>query len=192
MAVVPAVLFSGCDNGNASGAGNTLVRIQPSNYVTLAPATTTIPTTTLPDPNLPPPVEYADGEQSYQIRANDSMFKIGALFEVDAELIAIHNGWNDGINHLLIPGDVILIPPGARVPGDEPDEVETGLAGGEQPSLESQGCTYVIQLGDNPSKVADRFGVSLLDLQGINSESVMSSFLVGATIIIPPGGDCDQ
>ena len=122
------------------------------------------------------------------VEAGDSVAAIAAVHGVDAGVLATYNQWADGIYHPIFPGDPILIPPGALIPA-----TETTIPGVETAAEpETAGCTYVVQAGDNPSKVADKFGVSVLDLQGINSESVMSSFLVGATLVIPPGGDCDQ
>ncbi len=189
IAAVPVALLAGCGGSSGAGATGTLARIQPTSFVTQLPATTTSTTTTIAtDAPVQDGTQISEGEQVYVVVAGDSVSKIAAQHGVDATVLATYNQWADGISHLIIPGDPILIPPGALIPAT----VTTipGIEPADEP--EAAGCTYVVQAGDNPSKVADKFGVSVLDLQGINSESVMRSFLVGATLVIPPGGDCDQ
>lgn len=54
--------------------------------------------------------------QAYTVVANDSLVRIAALFDVSPEIIANFNGWDDCLDHVLFVGDLVLIPPGARVP----------------------------------------------------------------------------
>lgn len=185
---VPVALLAGCGGSSGAGATGTLARIQPTSFVTQLPATTTTTTTTIPtEAPVQDGTQISEGEQVYIVVAGDSVSRIATVHGVDANVLATYNQWADGINHLIIPGDPVLIPPGGLIPA-----TVTTIPGIEAAEPEEPGCTYIIEAGDNPSKVADKFGVSVLDLQGINSESVMRSFLVGATLVIPPGGDCDQ
>lgn len=189
IAAVPVALLAGCGGSSGAGATGTLARIQPTSFVTQLPATSTTTTTTIAtETDVQDGTQISEGEQVYVVVAGDSVSKIAAQHGVDATVLATYNQWADGTAHLIIPGDPILIPPGGLIPAT----VTTipGIAPADEPA--AAGCTYVVQSGDNPSKVAEKFGVSVLDLQGINSESVMRSFLVGATLVIPPGGDCDQ
>jgi hypothetical protein len=52
-------------------------------------------------------------QQAYGVLPGDSVYSIARLFGIDPQTLADHNSWPDGIDHPLLVGDVILIPPGA-------------------------------------------------------------------------------
>jgi hypothetical protein len=66
-------------------------------------------TTTSPPPTAP-------AEQVYIVVAGDSLITIGQRFSVAAEVIANYNGWTDCLDHVILPGELVLIPPGAAIP----------------------------------------------------------------------------
>ena len=68
-------------------------------------------TTTSPPPTTP-------AEQLYIVVAGDSLMLIGQRYSVAAEVIANYNGWVDCLDHAIVPGDRVLIPPGASVPSN--------------------------------------------------------------------------
>ena len=43
----------------------------------------------------------------------DSLASIGERYGVDPNIIANYNSWSDCLAHLILPGDVVLIPPNA-------------------------------------------------------------------------------
>lgn len=61
-----------------------------------------------------PPTTHA--EQVYIVVAGDSLHAIAERFSVAAEVIANYNGWPDCLDHVIVPGERVLIPPGAAVP----------------------------------------------------------------------------
>jgi LysM repeat protein len=52
-------------------------------------------------------------EQEYIIQAGDSLGSIAEAFDVTLEQLVNYNQFDDGINHLLLPGESLLVPPGA-------------------------------------------------------------------------------
>ncbi len=52
-------------------------------------------------------------EQYYTVFAGDSLYSIAAMFGIDPQLIADYNVWPDGIDHAIMVGDLVRIPPNA-------------------------------------------------------------------------------
>lgn len=83
-----------------------------SGMATVTPPTTTVPFTvpagtTFPDDNV--------AEQAYTIVAGDSLASIADRFGIEVDVLIAYNAWPAGREHLVLPGDVIMIPPGAEV-----------------------------------------------------------------------------
>jgi LysM repeat protein len=57
-----------------------------------------------------------DGEQQYTIEAGDSLSAVADRFQVSVGILVNYNDWSEGSNHRLLPGETILIPPGAIIP----------------------------------------------------------------------------
>ncbi len=148
-----------------------------------SPSTVPTPTTT-----IPPGPQFSDEEQIYTIEAGDSMFRIASLHGIEADVLVAYNEWADGIEHVLIPGETVRIPPDSLIPASATTTVPGNVVAADDGSGTS--CIYTIAAGDNPSRIAERFGISVADLQGANAESVMQSFLVGADLVIPGVADC--
>ena len=194
--VGPMLLLAGCGGATATGARATIANIQPTSFVEIPPATTTT-TTTLPADFTPGAGTRSPVEQIYTIQAGDSLGKIATLFDITLDQLVNYNEFPNGVNELILPGDEIKIPPGALVPGTATapetdtgdDSSDTGDSGGEDESTGS-GCTHVIEAGENPSRVANQYDVTVEELQAANPGGVMDTFLVGATLTIPPSGNC--
>ncbi|MGD9701464.1 MAG: LysM peptidoglycan-binding domain-containing protein [Acidimicrobiia bacterium] len=52
----------------------------------------------------------ADGSATYTVQAGDTVSGIASNFDVTPQALAAANGWSDGINHAIFPGDEIIIP----------------------------------------------------------------------------------
>ena len=195
----PIGLLSGCGSSSGDGEGSsaTLQYVPGTSYALKQPATTT--TTTTLAVGVTPGQGTSLSEQTYQIQSGDSLFKVAGLFDVTPDLICSYNGWPDCIDppHLLLPGDTILIPPGGAVPGaaadgtaDEVDTIDTpddGAGDGD----DAAGCVHTIVAGDNPTRVANKYDVTVDELSNANlNNPVWNTFLVGSTLNIPPNGDC--
>ena len=88
-----------------------------------------IPTTTEFDPNSDDPVSSSDGqtctpgtgdgvecaltgrEQQYPVAAGDSLVSIALRYRISVDILVAYNQWPDGVDHLLLVGDIVLIPP---------------------------------------------------------------------------------
>jgi LysM repeat protein len=200
IGVASMALLSGCgsSDGEAAGSSDTLNYVPTTSYALKAPATTTT-TTTLPAGETP-----AGGtvptEQTYTIQSGDSLSAIASRFDVTMDAIVAYNGWTDGINHVLLPGDTILIPPGSASPGaaqtpssgdsTDSDSSETADSG-ETEEASGTGCTHTIVSGDNPTRVANQYDITVDQLSNANlNNPVWNTFLVGSTLNIPPEGNC--
>lgn len=202
FACVPLALLSACGgtSGSAAGSRSTLQYVPATNYVLREPATTT--TTTTVAAGETPAGGTSPGEQTYEIQANDNLSKIAGRFDVEMQAICDYNSWPDCINppHLLLPGDEILIPPLAAVASTGGDAGDTEVAAGDD-SIDTdddgadaavgEGCTYTIESGDFPGTVANKFDITVQQLQAANPTRDFNSwFLATATINIPPEGSC--
>lgn len=193
--VGPLLLAAGCGGTSATGARATLANIQPTSFVEIAPATTT--TTTTISPQEIEASGVSPVEQTYTIVSGDSISKIAALHEITMDQLINYNQWADGLDHLLVPGQTVLIPPESKIPGGGTG-TDTGGDGGDtggEASAEEdpgEGCTHTIVAGENPSKVANLYDITYPQLQAANpSMDMTTTFPVGAVLVIPPEGNCD-
>lgn len=154
----------------------------PTSYVVVEPPTTTVPVTE------PPPRTDATGQvvttttlpTEYEVRANDSVFKIADRFGLTPEELADLNGWSDGIAHTILPGDTIRIAPETTAPPSS-GSVPTSTSTGECPT------TYTIQRGDTTRiAVAEQFGITFEEMDAANANTPgYDNFVVGTPITIP-------
>ena len=185
--VGPLLLAAGCGDSSGDGAGSVLTPIQPSSYVTIEPATTTS-TTTIP---VDPTGSISPVEQTYKVVTGDSLSKIAERFDITTEALINYNGWPEGTNHLLLPGDVVLIPPNTPVLGAG-GQVATDTPSDSGSDTETAaGCVHTIVKDDNPSRVARKYGITVDQLLNANLDNpVWNTFLIGSQLDIPPAGNC--
>lgn len=174
-------------------ARTTLAPIEPSSYVVRDPVLTS---TTVPvDPDEPVSLINADGrsvvEQEYTIEAGDSVSAIASRYGITGEEIARYNDWPNGIFQSIFPGQQIRIPPLALVPDavEVPVVNEDGTPSQTTVAVAAEECLegiYVLQPGDMPFRVAERFGVTLDALNRANRNTQgYGGFLVGTRVRIP-------
>ncbi len=200
VGVVPFLALTGCGTTEDGGSASALTPIQGSSYVTIEPATTT---TTLPSAaTIAPEGGSVSAEaQSYTVQAGDTMYGIANKHGITLDQLVEYNQITvDPSKFLIVPGQTVLgIPPGAKVPSvavasADPEVDPATLEGSVDPATVTTlgvGCTYTIVAGDNPSRVASKFGIDLNALQGANADSnVVQTFIVGETLKIPAGADC--
>ncbi len=191
--VAPLMLAAGCGDSTGSGSGGLLSPIQPSSYVTIEPATTTTTTTIFVDPGQPGGPTISPDPQTYVVVAGDSLSKIASLFDMSVDELIAYNSWTDGTDHLLLAGDEILIPPNKPIPGSgtpgtpgTPGVTTTTSAG--QPGT---GCSHTVVAGDNPTRVAKKYGITVDQLSNANLDNpAYNTFLIGSQLTIPPEGNC--
>lgn len=194
LMVGPLALLAGC-GASATGARTTVQPVQPSSYVVQEPVTTTT-STTAPPIATTPAGQISATEQIYTIVANDSISKIAGLHQISMDDLVNYNGWTDGLNHVLIPGQTVKIPPNALVPGTgtaDTGGADAGTGGGDvaapATAAPTEGCTHTIESGENPTRVANEYDITVDQLREVNP-GVIDTFIVGQTLVIPPGGDC--
>ncbi len=204
IGVASMALLSGCgsSDGEAASSGDTLNYVPTTSYALKAPATTT--TTTTVAPGETPAGGTVPTEQSYTIQSGDSLSAIASRFDVTMDAIVAYNGWTDGINHVLLPGDTILIPPGSAAPGatqtastggSTDSSTDSGSSetadSGDTEEATGTGCSHTIVSGDNPTRVANQYDITVDQLSNANlNNPVWNTFLVGSTLNIPPEGNC--
>ncbi len=186
------VLALGACGDNSTAAGNTPTRVRETSYVMVEPVatTTTVPASAT---TVPPGGAVDPNEQIYVIQAGDSISKIASNHGISMDVLVQYNQWADGINHVLIPGAEIKIPPNARVPGTGTTPPAGGGGGAAvPPATEPLGepCTHTIEAGDNPTRVANKYGISVTVLQQANAgNSAYNSFPIGGTLNIPANAE---
>jgi LysM repeat protein len=201
VGVLSFLAIAGCGTTEDGGSASALTPIQGTSYVTIEPATTT--TTLPPAATLAPEGGSVSAEaQSYTVQAGDTMYGIATKHGITLDQLVEYNQITvDPSEFLIVPGQTVLgIPPGAKVPtaavaeSADPEVDPATLEGSVDPATVTTlgvGCTYTIVAGDNPSKVASKFGIDLDALQGANADSnVVQTFIVGETLKIPAGADC--
>ena len=147
----------------------------------------------------PPPEGAIDpNEQTYLIQSGDTVWGIANKHGISIEQLVTYNQWPNGQSHLLIAGQEVRIPPNSKVPGTGgggSSSASTGTTppatGTTPPATESEGCTHTIESGDNPTRVANRYDISVQVLEQANAGNpAYQSFLIGSTLNIPAGADC--
>jgi LysM repeat protein len=204
LVIVPLVLVTGC-GGEETGARTTLATVQNTSYVVEDPVPTTVPPTTQPITGGATEGEISPTEQIYTIEPGDSVSRIAEIHGITMDVLVNYNAWTDGINHFLVVGDQVKIPPNSQVPGT--GSTDTGSTGGDTGSTDTTpdateaptdstasgeiACEHTVVEGDNPSRLADQYGVTLDELSNANvGNSAYTRFLIGDKINIPAGGDC--
>ena len=193
LAASPVLSLTSC-GGDSAGARTTLGTVQTTSYVVEDPVTTTT-TTTLP--TSLPEGQVSPTEQSYVVVAGDSVYKIASKHGITPDALVNYNAWTDGINHPLFQGDVVKIPPNSKVPSATPDTQAPSSGGGgggtttETTTPAGVGCTHTIESGDNPTRVANKYGITVDELAAANAGNpAYQNFLIGSSLSIPANGTC--
>lgn len=186
------------DNGTA--ADNAPAAVQPTSYVMVEPETTT---TTIAGSaaTVPPEGAIDPNEQTYVIVGGDSVFGIAEKHGITMDQLVQYNQWPDGINHVLDVGAEIKIPPNAKVPGTGSSGSGTGSTDSGSGSTGSGSvpteteppatpCTHTVVADDNPTRVAEQYGISVQVLEQANAGNpAYLSFIPGSSLNIPAGAD---
>lgn len=197
--VAGALVLAACGGSDAASPSRSTLSLDTGStaFQTIPPATSP-PTTILPEEG-----DVVATEQVYTVQSGDWPLRVADLFEVSLQDLISYNGWVSE-EEFPFPGTEIKIPPGGKVPdfggGTTADGVES-VTGGETEQAAGdtipeagdncQAGSYVIEEGDLPLRVADKFDVTLEALTAANSATNgYSSFFVGLTIVIPAKDDC--
>ena len=140
---------------------------------------------------------YAAGESIYIVQPGDTLFTIAARYNISVNDLAAANGLNGGFG--IYAGQQLIIP--AFSPFSEPP-LFAGAAnqlGGPQavgftplPTPPPSTGVYTIRPGDTLSSVANRYGVTLADLQAANSLTDFSLPIYSGQQLVMPMGAIDS
>jgi LysM repeat protein len=192
LLVGAAVLLGACgEDGTATTSS--VAGMGPTNYHTLPTVLATSSTSTLPGGQ--PAGTITTDVTEYTVQAGDVPFTVAQDFNISLDALNLANAETSGYSAFYV-GLVIKIPAGATIPGSvttttlpgTPVETTTTLAGGGDNCAPG---SYVIVEGDIPSRVAEKFDVTLaqLDAANVNTQGYQN-FIVGITIVIPAKSDC--
>lgn len=200
--VAGALVLAACGGSDSAAPSRSTLSLDTGStaFQTIPPATAA-PTTIAPEIG-----GTAQTEQTYVVQSGDWPLRVANLYEVSLQDLISYNGWVSE-QEFPFPGTEIKIPPGAAVPdlgggattADDGVEAVTGgeveqAAGDTIPEAgdNCQAGSYVIEEGDLPLRVADKFDVTLEALTAANAATNgYSSFYVGLTIVIP-AKDCAE
>ena len=87
--------------------------VVPTTITFTAVVAPTAPLRTVPPGTAPP---LSGDEQLHTVVPGDTLTAIAGLYGVDLDVLVSYNAWPDGVDHLLLVGDIVKIPPGSRIP----------------------------------------------------------------------------
>lgn len=141
----------------------------------------------------PPPVVYVEGGPgpsgpsdgaggTYTVQAGDTASDIAAAFGITIEALAEANGMTvEEIASLSIGQELII-------PGQEPEDT-TPEGTPEAPSATATpsagGEIYIVEEGDYPELIAEKFGITAEELMEANGITDPTSLSIGQELIIP-------
>ncbi len=115
-------------------------------------------------------LDHGDGTATYVVARGDTLKKLAAEFSTTMDVLARLNTIAD--YDLIYEGQRLTIPTGASLPLPHP----TPPVGG----------TYIVRWGDTLRKIADRLGLSLVDLIAVNPQIKNPSLIyIGQVIYLP-------
>ena len=179
-------VLAGCTGGESDASPSTVPRIGATNYVT-QPMVTMLPST-IPGATTPAG-GTARSEQEYRVRRGDYVSNIANRYNITAHQLANYNDW-DSINHLIVPDDIIKVPPFADVPQSE-TTVELFFIQDEPLCPDgTEQDTYEVERGDYLGKVAEELDVTIEQLDEANKFTPgYASFYPSLEILVPCPGD---
>lgn len=186
--VLVAALGLGACGEQTTTSTSSVLDLTSTNYVIQSTTPSTVPPTT-------DPTGAVAGEQEYTIQSGDVPFTVARKFGVTLEALNLANADTAGYSAFYV-GLKIRIPAGGVIPDPSanttvpptPAQTTTTIKGGQS---NCQAGSYVIVEGDTPSTVAQKFDVTLEQLNVANADTRgYSNFIVGVTIVIPPKSSC--
>jgi LysM repeat protein len=182
LCVAVIVLALACGEENPKGVGGTQGLTDPRTVATATPWAT------------PPPVVYVEGGEeggagparpaggTYTVKAEDTLYDIAQRFGVSVDELMEANEITDPAS--LSIGQKLVIP--GQESGGAPEETATSEeeAATATPTTTDEGV-YVVQEGDYPSSIAEKFDISVEELMEANDITDPTSLVVGQELIIP-------
>ncbi len=161
---------------------------------------TATPPAVLPDVLIVSQTELPVSGASYTVAAGDTLSDIADRFGTTVEAIIAANDIADPTalfigQVLIIPGadldDSVLAPTNEPEPTSEPDiqptdePAATDTPAPEETPVPVEGEIYIVQEGDIPIDIAERFGITAEELMEANGITDPTSLFIGQELIIP-------
>jgi LysM repeat protein len=115
--------------------------------------------------------------REHVVQYGETLRQIGALYGVDFQSIATFNS--------IINPNIILLGQTLRIPDVTPTPSVIVATSTPVPAV-APVQTYVVEAGDNPALIAERYGVSLQSLIDFNDLRGRLPIYVGDVLMIPP------
>ena len=120
---------------------------------------------------------------SYTVQAGDSYWRIANKYGISISELQRLNGTS---NYFLYPGQSIKVP-GSGSANATPAPAATTASTTSAPAPSTGGGNYTVQAGDSYWRIANKYGISISELQRLNGTS--NYFLYpGQSIKVPGGG----
>jgi len=180
LCVAVIVLALACGEEKTKGVGGTQSLTDPRTVATATPWAT------------PPPVVYVEGGEeggagparpaggTYTVKADDTLYDIAQRFGVSVDDLMAANEITDPAS--LSIGQKLVIP--GQEAGGAPEETASPEAEAAAPTTTAEGV-YIVQEGDYPSSIAEKFGISVEELMEANDITDPTSLKVGQELTIP-------
>ena len=194
--LVGAVVLLGACGEEGEATQSSVAGMGPTNYHTLPTVLATSTSSTVP--GGPGAGTITTDITEYTVQSGDTQFTVANRYKVTLDALNLANAETSGYSAFYV-GLVIKIPAGATIPSSggssttttiagTPAETTTTVAGGGDNCAEG---SYTIVEGDIPSRVAEKFDVTLAQLDAANvNTSGYDAFIVGVEIVIPAKSDC--
>ncbi len=195
--VLCAVALAGCGSGGGSASDTTLGPLGSTQYKTIPTTSTTV---TGGAAGSTPPTLGAGAANGYTVVAGDYLYGIAKKLSCSADKLVNENGWPDGLNHPLSPGDTLTIPPGCSSTGATATGTTTTVAGAgvtvsggnstattTSGSTIAAGATYTVKNGDTLVGIANQFGTTAQSIVAANgwSDGLRHVIYAGLKIKLP-------
>ncbi|HRE00944.1 MAG TPA: LysM peptidoglycan-binding domain-containing protein [Ilumatobacteraceae bacterium] len=129
--------------------------------------------------------------EKYTVKNNDTVYGIASKHNISPQALAQLNGWSDGINHAIHPGDQIAVPDGSSVSSSSTPSSSTAPSTTTTTPAPTTtiavGGTYVIKENDYLAKIAKETGTTIDGIIAVNgwTDGIKHLLIPGDTIKLP-------
>ena len=127
------------------------------------------------------PQAQATGGGSYTVQAGDSYWRIANKYGISIEELQRLNGTS---SYFLYPGQSLVVPGSASTTSGSASSASSSTSSA---STSSAGGNYTVQAGDSYWRIANKYGISIQELQRLNGTSDYTLH-PGQSIKVPGSG----
>ncbi|WP_303885900.1 LysM peptidoglycan-binding domain-containing protein [Abiotrophia defectiva] len=127
------------------------------------------------------PQAPATGGGSYTVQAGDSYWRIANKYGISIEELQRLNGTS---SYFLYPGQSLVVPGSASTTSGSASSASSSTSSA---STSSAGGNYTVQAGDSYWRIANKYGISISELQRLNGTSDYNLY-PGQSLKVPGSG----